>query len=450
MDRPRRFTLLRVGVPDVRVRTLVLLRWIGIASQLATLGVVGGLLGFPLPWGPTLAAIGASAILNIGLVTLYPRHARLAGREALLHLSFDLVQLGVLVFLTGGLANPFATLLLVPVTVAATLLSAWDTAAIVLLAVAMLVAQWYWALPLPWGGPDFRLPETYRLGILTAEVFGLGFLAVYAWRISAEGRRQAQALAATQTALEREAKMSALGSLAAAAAHELGGPLGTITLVARELEDALGNDPDFGDDIRLLNQEAKRSRDILVGLARRAEAEEPFPRLALAALLREVAQPYEGAKTIDVTASTSAAPLMVRRSPELLHGLANLVSNAARHAASRVELRADATPTDVVVTVTDDGGGFDPALLPQLGEPFLGPSRSGSGGTGLGIFIATTLLERTGGRIAFGNAAHGGAKVEIHWQRSHIERTKTEDRDDGDGTGRHDTRTDPGSPADRR
>lgn len=415
---------LRLGVPDVRVRTLVLLRWIGIAGQLTTLAVVGLLLGFPLPWGPALAAIGASAILNLGLVTLYPRHARLAGREALLHLSFDLVQLGVLVFLTGGLANPFATLLLVPVTVAATLLSARATAAVVLLAVAILVAQWNWALPLPWGGPDFKLPETYRLGILTAEVFGLGFLAVYTWRISAEGRRQAQALAATQAALEREAKMSALGSLAAAAAHELGGPLGTITLVARELEDALGNDPDFGDDIRLLNQEAKRSRDILVGLAKRAEAEEPFPLLSLATLLREAAQPYEGAKTIDVSTSETATTLMVRRSPELLHGLANIVSNAARHAASRVELRADATGADVVVAITDDGSGFDPGLLPKLGEPFLGPSRSGAGGTGLGIFIATTLLERTGGKIAFANASGGGAKVEIRWRRSHIERNE--------------------------
>jgi two-component system sensor histidine kinase RegB len=422
MERNRRFAFLRVGAPDVRVRTLVALRWLGIVGQLATLAVVGLLLGFPLPWGPALAAIGASAILNAGLVTLYPRTARLAGREALLHLAFDLVQLGVLVFLTGGLANPFSLLLLVPVTVAATLLSARATMSVVLLAVLILIAQWQWALPLPWAGVDLKLPETYRLGILIAETLGLGFLAAYTWRISAEGRRHAQALAATQGALEREAKMSALGSLAAAAAHELGGPLGTITLVARELEAAIGDDPEFGDDIRLLNQEAKRSRDILVDLAKRAEGEEPFPRLALAALLREVAQPYEKSRTMRVEASERAAPLMLRRSPELLHGLANLVSNAARHAASEVVLRADVIGSELVVTITDDGPGFDAALLPQLGEPFLGPSRSGSGGTGLGIFIATTLLERTGGQIAFSNARDGGAKVEIRWRRTHIER----------------------------
>lgn len=422
MDRNRRFAFLRLGVPDVRVRTLVALRWLGIAGQLTTLAVVGGLLGFPLPWGPAVAAIGASAMLNAGLLTLYPRNARLAGREALLHLAFDLVQLGVLVFLTGGLANPFSLLLLVPTTVAATLLSARATMSVVLLAVLILVAQWRWALPLPWGGSDFQLPETYRLGILIAEALGMGFLAAYAWRISHEGRRHAQALAATQGALEREAKMSALGSLAAAAAHELGGPLGTITLVARALDEAIGDDPEFGDDIRLLNQEAKRSRDILVDLAKRAEGDDPFPTLALAALLREVAQPYESACPIDVEASEDAAPIMLRRSPELLHGLANLVANAARHASHRVRLGARIEGADLVVTVADDGPGFDPALLPELGEPFLGPSRSGSGGTGLGIFIATTLLERTGGQIAFSNAPHGGAKVEIRWRRTHIER----------------------------
>lgn len=422
MDRSRRFAFLRLGAPDVRVRTLVALRWLGIVGQLITLAVVGLWLGFPLPWGPALAAIGASAMLNAGLVTLYPRNARLAGREALLHLAFDLVQLGVLVFLTGGLANPFSLLLLVPVTVAATLLSARATISVVLLAVLILVAEWRWALPLPWGGPELKLPATYLFGILVAQTLGLGFLAAYAGRITAEGRRQAQALAATQGALEREAKMSALGSLAAAAAHELGGPLGTITLVARELEEAIGDDPEFGDDIRLLNAEAKRSRDILVDLAKRAEGEEPFPRLALAALLREVAAPYEKSKTVVIEASDAAAPLPLRRSPELLHGLANLVSNAARHAASTVTLKATLVGGDLVVTVADDGPGFDPALLPQLGEPFLGPSRSGSGGTGLGIFIATTLLERTGGQIAFSNAPSGGAKVEIRWRRSHIER----------------------------
>ncbi|MDO9488308.1 MAG: ATP-binding protein, partial [Sphingomonadaceae bacterium] len=151
------------------------------------------------------------------------------------------------------------------------------------------------------------------------------------------------------------------------------------------------------------------------------EGEDPFPTLPLAALLREAAQPYEAQRAIRIEASPEAAPVLIQRSPELLHGLANLVANAARHAATQVTLAAAVEGPDLVVTISDDGTGFNPGLLPELGEPFLGPSRSGSGGTGLGIFIATTLLERTGGQIAFSNAPHGGARVEIRWRRTHIE-----------------------------
>ena len=187
----------------------------------------------------------------------------------------------------------------------------------------------------------------------------MSFLAVYVGRLSAEARSRASALFATQAALERETKMSALGSLAAAAAHELGGPLGTITLVARDLEDALGNDPDFGDDIRLLNQEVARSRAILADLARRAEAEEPFPQLPLTALLHEVAQPFADKSTAVVV---EAAPdVAVPRSPELLHGLSNFLDNAVRHAASRVTLSAGGGAGDLRVVIADDGPGFDEA-----------------------------------------------------------------------------------------
>jgi two-component system sensor histidine kinase RegB len=408
------------GRPGVRVRTLVALRWIAILGQLVTLGYVGLYLGFPLPWGPALAAVGAGVLLNVGLTVLYQRPARLQGGGALLHLSFDLYQLAVLLFLTGGLDNPFSALLVVPVTVAATLLRAREAAVLFVGAVASLVALWNWALPLPWHGPPPTMPELYRLGLFVAVVSSSAFLGAYIARLTAEARSQAAALFATQTALERETKMSALGSLAAAAAHELGGPLGTITLVARDLDASLAGDPDFGDDIRLLNQEVTRARDILASLAGRAEAEEPFPRLGLPALLHEVAEPFVNAR-VPVRVKEGAAVPVIRRSPELLHGLSNLIDNAVRHAATCVTLDGLADGSEIMVVVRDDGDGFDPDLLPVLGEPFLGPSRSRDGGTGLGVFISTTLLERTGARVVFGNAPEGGARVEIRWPRHHIE-----------------------------
>ncbi len=420
MENARSLVSAAIERPGVRVRTLVALRWIAIAGQFGSLIVVGLYLRFPLPWASLVAAVVAAAVLNLGLATLYPRSARLNGRDALLQFAFDLLQAGVLLFLTGGLKNPFVTLLIVPVTISATLLSARGTLLLVAMAAAILVALWRWALPLPWEGAPLVLPPLYRVGIVVAVALAGVFLAGYAWTVSAEARKRAHALIATQAALERETKMAALGSLAAAAAHELGGPLGTITLIARELATTLGHDPVHGDDVRLLDAEAARSRAILVGIARRAEADEPFPRLPLDVLLHEVAQPLGPTRVPIQVVGPPAAPI-IRRTPELLHGLANLVSNAVRHAGSAVTLTATATPHEVGVTVTDDGTGFAADVLPHLGEPFLGPSVSGSGGTGLGIFIATTLLERTGGSLQFSNRPGGGAQVDIRWRRAHIE-----------------------------
>ncbi len=409
--------------PGVRVRTLVQLRWAAVTGQLLTLLVVGAGLGFPIKWVPALAVIATSISLNIGLQWLYRRRDRIDSTSALVHLVFDLVQLSVLLFLTGGLANPFALLLLVPVTISATLLSAQATTVLVLGALLLLVALWRWAMPLPWAGPPFEFPDTYKVGILIAIALGMVFLSVYAWQVSAEARRRQAALVATQSALDRESRMGALGSLAAAAAHELGGPLGTITLIARDLKDALGTDPGFGSDVHLLDQEVRRCRDILAQIAERAEADDPFPNLPLPALLHEVVEPFEPTRVpvdIKVAWDPGGGPV-VRRSPELLHGLNNLLSNALRHARGQVRLEAGETPSQIWVSVSDDGPGFGADLLPRLGEPFLGPSFSGSGSTGLGIFIATTLLERTGGRLAFANLPEGGARVELRWHRADIE-----------------------------
>lgn len=409
--------------PGVRVRTIVLLRWGAIGGQLLALLVVGVGLGYPIPWMPALAAIAASISLNIGLKWLYRRRDRIDGRSALLHLGFDLVQLSVLLFLTGGLSNPFALLLLVPVTISATLLTPKATGALVGFALLLLAGLWRWHLPLPWVGTPFTLPGTYILGILVAISLGMIFLSFYAWQVSAEARRRQSALVATQAALDRESRMGALGALAAAAAHELGGPLGTITLIARDLEEALGRDPMLGQDVHLLNQEVRRCRDILTGISERAEAEDPFPELPLPVLLREVLDPFEPTRVpveIRVAWEPGSGPV-VRRSPELLHGLANFIANALRHARSRVRLEAGETPAELWVAVSDDGSGFAPELLPKLGEPFLGPSWSGSGSTGLGIFIATTLLERTGGRLGFSNLPEGGARVELRWWRADME-----------------------------
>lgn len=413
-----------LGLPGVRVRTLITIRWIAIIGQLIAILAVSGIFDFPLPLWPALCAIGASIAVNGVSSLAYPSKAYLTGRQAGFHLAFDLLQLAVLLFLTGGLVNPFSVLILVPVTISATLLSLRSTVLLIMIATLCMTALSLWALPLPWRGVPIHWPEPYQVSVWAALMLGMLFLAAYAWQVSAEGRRRQQALIATQAALAREQRMSALGSLAAAAAHELGGPLGTITLISKELDDQLGNDPDFGSDIRLLREEAARCRDILIGIAKRAEAEHPFPRLALEAVLHEVVRPFETGRvaiTLIKPALKSSEPVTVERSPELLHGLTNLISNAVRHAASQVTIEVQEARDIVKVSIMDDGPGFDLFLLPQLGEPYLGPSRSGSGGTGLGIFIATTLLERIRGSLSFKNQIEGGARVDIQWSRRQLD-----------------------------
>jgi two-component system, sensor histidine kinase RegB len=407
-------------VPGVSVRTLVGFRWASIGAQLFTIGFIGIVLGYALPFGSTLAAIGAAAILNLGLSTLYARNILLEGGEAALHFAFDLLQIGTLIYLTGGLTNPFILLLLVPVTIAASQLTMRAAWALYTLALLIALALWRFAAPLPWGGVDAPLPESFRYAIFAALALGMLFLVLYAGRTSAEGRQRAAALVATEGALEREARLSALGALAAAAAHELGGPLGTITLVARELADELGNDPDFGDDIRLLEAEAKRARDILASIAQRAETEHPFQRMPLPALVQEVATAFDNPRVpVIVEVSEGTRHPDVTRSPELLHGFHNFIANAIRHARTKVTIRVEADDATALVTIADDGNGFPADMLGRLGEPFVGgPGGTESGGMGLGVFISITLLGRRGATILFRNGTLGGAEVEIRWPRA--------------------------------
>lgn len=417
----------------IRIDTLILIRWMAVAGQALTLLIVAFGLGFPFSYAGAGVTVAASALLNVALSFLYPRTARLVGAEALLHLGFDLVQLGVLLYLTGGLSNPFAVLLLVPVTVAATTLSLRATSVMAALALAILAALWAWSRPLPWAGPPPAMPPVYQLATFAAIGFTALFLAIYVLRVSLDARRWREALITTQAALEREAKMSELGALAAAAAHELGGPLGTIKLISKDLSAELSGDPDFGEDVALLGREAERCRQILKELGQRAEAEEAFPALALDALLLEIADLFADARVpVQISAkdqSGAARMPLVVRSAELRHGLLNLVDNAVRYARTAVTLGGGVDELGIFISVSDDGPGFPSELLRHLGGPFLGPSRSPRGGTGLGVFIATTLLERTGARLTFTNSDRGGAEVHISWPRGMIEAERVEEKE---------------------
>ena len=427
----------------LRLQTLVRLRWLAVAGQTLTVMVVYLGLEFPLPLGPCLAAIAVSAWLNIYLAIRFRANLRLRNRYATLLLAYDIVQLAVLLYLTGGLQNPFSFLFLVPATVSASTLPLNKTIALGILTLLVSTLLAFFHLPLPWNQADpLTLPVVYIGGIWTAIVCGLGFMGIYVRRISEESKRMSKALTATEMVLAREQQLSALDGLAAAAAHELGTPLATIALVAKELKRELPDDGSHTDDLDLLISQAGRCREILSTLtAYDDEGDHVFGRLKLSVMLSELVEPLSGgdvevvvscAAEDDAEENTRREPVILRN-PGILYGLENLIDNAADFAREKVSVTARWGSDLVSIRIEDDGTGFALDVIDKLGEPYVttrkgewaaAPSEdSGHDGMGLGFFIAKTLLERSGAVVRVTNLKRprSGAVVTVTWPRKDLD-----------------------------
>jgi two-component system sensor histidine kinase RegB len=415
----------------VRPETLVALRWLAIGGQAAAIGFTQFVLGLPLPLLPALACVILAAVFNLAVATRSGRPLpRLAPGRAMLHLGFDILQLATLLGLTGGLGNPFALLLLVPVTVSATILGPRETVALGLLGAGLASVLAVVRLPLAWPPPGFALPPLYIFGVWLALLLGMGFLALYAWRVAHESRLLAAALAETQLALARETELGRLGGLAAAAAHELGTPLGTIALAAGEIAHGVGADHALAPDVQRLLAASKQARGILARLAAgdaaragtaEVEGATPFARLPMSALVEAAAEPAERAGVVlSLDANGPGAQPLVRRQPEVVHGLRNLIGNAVDFARAEVAARVQWSAEEIAVEVSDDGPGFALHVLDVVGEPFV-TTRRRAGGHGLGVFIAKALLERSGAHLRFSNRPGGGAVVRVTWPRLALE-----------------------------
>lgn len=412
----------------LRLVTLINLRWLAIAGQMVSVLVVHFGLGFTTPLLPCVALIGLSVLLNVSL-QISDAGERLLPRVAGIQLAYDCLQLGALLALTGGLSNPFSLLLLAPVSVSATTLPQRATVMLALLVIVLASLLSVVHLPLPW---DPRSPlvleRTYVIGIWVSLVCGVVFIAGYTNQVAHEARQLADALTATELALSRHEQLSALDGLAAAAAHELGTPLSTIALAAKEMRSDVGPGP-LADDLDLIIAQSARCGAILAKLRNLgADAGDPFASVPLLDLLAEVARPHEGAGVlIAITPVGESVIPVIGRTVGLLYGLGNLIENAVQFAQNTVAVEAGWSEEKVTVTITDDGPGYPPELIARLGEPYLTTrARSGGdeggGGLGLGIFIAKTLLERTGARLAFSNeSGNRHARVEIVWPRRAIE-----------------------------
>lgn len=427
----------------VRLRTMIFLRWVAIAGQLVAVTLTPFMFGIQLELGWCYFAIGVSIIGNLVAHFVFPENTLLTERQNLSMITFDLLQLGFLLSLTGGLNNPFTLLLLGPVTISATALSFRSTFALCALAISIVTALGFFYIPLLTSqGEELRIPQLFIFGQWIALVIAVTFTSVYSRRVTSEIHLMSDALSATHMALAREQKLTDLGGVVAAAAHELGTPLATIKLASAELVSELRDQPDLREDAVLIVEQTDRCRDILRDMGRAGKDDLHMRQAPLVTVIELAAEPHiDRGKTVlinllDDGGDTTPQPTILRM-PEIIHGLRNLIQNAVDFAATTVWVEASWSDGSVTVRILDDGQGFPTHLIGRLGDPFMGhrrvpkPSKSRPEyeGMGLGLFIAKTLLERSGARVRFANGADEpttdtgeiGAIVEVRWPRREID-----------------------------
>ncbi|WP_291864256.1 ActS/PrrB/RegB family redox-sensitive histidine kinase [Bradyrhizobium sp.] len=425
----------------VRLDTILRLRWLAALGQLAAIFVVAHGLEFDFEVIPCLTIVGLSSALNLVLQIAFNPMQRLEPVYAAALLALNIVELAALLFLTGGLQNPFSFLFLAPVLISATALPIRLTIALGVLAMACASALLFFHLPLPWEGEEpVVLPPIYLFGVWLSILLAIGVTSLYAIQVTDDTRKLSDALAATELVLTREQHLTQLDGLAAAAAHELGTPLATIFLISRELEKSVAADSPLAADLKTLREQTQRCRDILAKITQLSATGAPFDRMPLSTLIEEVVAPHRDfgvAIKIRIAVAGAREPVGTRN-PAILYGVGNILENAVDFARATVEVNAWWNSETVEIVVSDDGPGFAPEILKRIGEPYLSRRRGtddpqgGRRGLGLGVFIARTLLERTGATVAFRNRTFPdhGAVVQIAWPRSRFEATEANETSD--------------------
>ena len=421
----------------IRLDTILRLRWLAALGQLAAIFIVAQGLEFDVPVIPCVAIIGLSAAVNLALQIAFNPMQRLEPVYAAALLALNIVELAGLLYFTGGLQNPFSFLFLAPVLISATALPIRLTIALGVLAVACASALVFFHTALPWDSDDpLVLPPIYLLGVWLSILVAIGVTSLYAFQVTEEARKLSDALAATELVLTREQHLTQIDGLAAAAAHELGTPLSTIFLIARELEKSVQGDEHLASELTTLREQAQRCRDILAKITQLSASGAPFDRMPLSTLIEETVAPH---RDFGVAIKVRLAVAAVRepvgaRNPAILYGVGNILENAVDFARTTVEVNAWWNADTVEIVISDDGPGIAPDMLRRIGEPYLSRRRSTDeeqsehSGLGLGIFIARTLLERTGAKVSFTNRTFPdhGAVVQIVWPRERFEASESD------------------------
>ena len=403
-------------------KTLVNLRWIAIIGQLFAINFVYFYLELNLPVIETHIIVFIGFITNIVLQFII-RTNQLKDLSSSLFLAYDLVQLSTLLYLTGGILNPFALLIIIPTIVSSTFLSMGTTIILgtVTIGLLFILKEYHRILP----GLDvysFSFPEYYLAGALVSIIIGLVFLSYFGIRFSGETKKRSEALDKLQQVMAKEYELDSLGGQAAAAAHSLGTPLATISVVAKELKKEIGDKSKHSKDLDLLISQAKRCSDILKQISNKESREDQFINLIkVEDLLEEIIVSFKETsnKKITLLENDDKNKINIKRSPEIVYGLRNFIGNAIKFADKEVRIKLLSDKQELILIIDDDGPGFAEDVIKLIGEPYL-KSKSkkitDKAGLGLGIFLGKTLLERKKARLTFLNKEDlKGATVKISW-----------------------------------
>ena len=403
-------------------KTLVILRWIAIFGQVFSVNLVYFFLdlNFPVLLCHIIIAVGffTNLYLQFGLKATLLKDAYSRS-----FLMYDIVQLSFLLFLTGGIFNPFAILLIVPTIVSSTFLSMGSTIILGSLTILLLFVLTFFKMPLP-GMEEYVLsfPNYYVTGILISLIIGLIFLSYFGIRFAGETKKRSDALNKLQQILAKEYELESLGGQAAAAAHSLGTPLATISVVSKEMRKEVGDKSKFTKDIDLLISQTKRCSEILKNISQKKIIKDEFlSSTSFEDLLEEIIKSFmeSSEKILKLNTDKDINKIDIKRNPELIYGLRNFIGNAVKFANQEIIISIVSDNINLYILIDDDGPGFPEDIIKALGEPYI-KSRSKfskiNAGLGLGTFLGKTLLERKSAVISFENGGVlNGARVKIKW-----------------------------------
>ncbi len=404
-------------------KTLVVLRWIALVGQYLTICTVYFFFKFELPFFYCSLIIFFGVLTNLYLQLRFKKN-QLNNFAATFFLFYDLIQLSFLLYLTGGITNPFSILLIVPAIVSSTFLNLKSTINLSIFTIITLAVLTIYNLPLPhYGELHFHVPDTYLYALPIAIIITLIFLTYFGFRFGIESRKRTEALNKLELILAKEHELESIGLQAAAAAHSLGTPLSTITVIARELEKEIGNNEKYSKDISLLLSQTKRCSDILKNLSKDKFKEDSFlSDIKIEELLYEIVRSFNeiSEKKLSLLVEKNKLNPQIDRTLEITYGLRNFIGNAVKYSNSFVDISLESNNKITEVKICDDGPGFSEDILNVLGEPYIRSKNriiNSKSGLGLGTFIGKTLLERMKANVKFDKCLKtNGAMVVIKWQ----------------------------------